>query len=232
MSDIRLYMAPGTCARVTSICLEEAKQDFETVVIRFMRGEHRSESFLSINPKGKVPTLVIDGHVLTENLAIVSYLNERFPDACLLPAAVNTIDRVRLLEDLNFCSSTLHPIVTRIRMSPFFAGPECAENVWHAGCKAMAENFELIERRLHGRNWWYGDTWSALDAYLYWVFWRVAGAGFDTDPYPNYSAHAARMEQRPAVQAALAREREAEEILKAEGLLFVPPPPPNTTSTG
>lgn len=226
MTDIKLLMAPGTCARVTAICLEEAGQDFETGVIRFMRGEHRSPEFLQLNPKGKVPTLLIDGQVLTENVAIVTYLDERFPDAGLLPAATTAREKARLLEDLSYCASTLHPIVTRIRMSKFFAGPDCEWSVWQAGCLAMAENFNLIERRLAGHPWWYGDTWSAMDAYLYWVFWRVAGAGFDIEPYPNYGGHAGRMEQRPAVQRALAREEEAQKILEAEGLAFVPPPPP------
>ena len=94
----------------------------------------------------------------------------------------------------------------------------------------MADNFELIESRLADQRWWYGDTWSALDAYLYWVFWRVAGAEFDVRPYPNYRDHAARMEQRPSVRRALAREDEAQKILEREGLAFVPPLPPTQPS--
>lgn len=225
MNDIKLFMAPGTCARVTAICLEEAGLDFETKVVRFMRGEHRSPEYLLLNPKGKVPTLYIDGNTLTENAAIVTYLNDRFPEASLLPKTETTLERVRLLEDLSFCASTLHPIVTRIRMSPFFAGPECALKVWTLGCEAMAENFALIESRLAAQRWWYDETWSALDAYLYWVFWRVAGAEFDVSAYPNYRDHAARMEQRPSVKRALARENAAQEILESEGLAFVPPLP-------
>jgi len=226
MAETKLFMAPGTCARVTAICLEEAGQDFDTTVIRFMRGEHRSPEFLKINPKGKVPALLIDGNVLTENVAIITYLNARFPDAGILPEATTTLEKVRLIEDLCFCAATLHPIVTRIRMSPVFAGPDCAWDVWRIGCQAMAQNFELIERRLSGHSWWYGDTWSAMDAYLYWVFWRVSGAEFDIEPYPNYIDHSKRMEQRPAVRRALAREEAAQKILEAEGLAFVPPPKP------
>ena len=226
MTDIKLYMAPGTCARVPAICLEEAGQGFDTVVVRFMKGEHRSPEFLRLNPKGKVPTLLIDGHCLTENVAIIFYLHERFPEAGLLPQASTPLARSRALEDLSFCASTLHPIVTRIRMSSFFAGPDCAWNVWDAGCKAMAANFELIEDRLSDGPWWYGREWSAVDAYLYWVFWRVSGAGFDVAPYTNYCDHTARMEVRPSVQHALAREGQAQKILEGEGLAFVPPPPP------
>lgn len=223
MSNTRLYMAPGTCARVPSICLEEAGQDFESVIVRFMRGEHKSPEYKKLNPKGKVPTLVIDGEALTENVAIITYLNDRFPDAGLLPEAFDSLSRACQLADLSFCSATLHPIVTRIRMPHFFAGKDAAQSVWEKGCAAMAEFFALINDQLADQRWWYGDQWSAMDAYLYWIFWRVDGADFDVTPYPSFKAHAARMENRPAVQRALQKENEATEQLKTEGLLFTPP---------
>jgi glutathione S-transferase len=224
VSSLQLHMAPGTCARVASICLEETGQDFETVVVRFMKGEHKSPQFKQLNPKGKVPTLVIDGEALTENVAIITYLNERFPDAQLMPEASGSLDRARQVADLCFCSATLHPIVTRIRMPQFFASEGATQSVWEKGCSAMAEYFELIEQRLADQPWWYGDQWSAMDAYLYWVFWRVEGAEFDTTAFPRFKDHCNRMEQRPAVQRAWQREQAAIAQLEAEGLNFKPPP--------
>ena len=224
MSDIKLYMAPGTCARVPCIALEEANVDFETVVVRFMKGEHKSPDYKKINPKGKVPALVVDGEALTENVAILSYLNRKFPSAGLLPSPSNELDALRQLADLCFCSATLHPIVTRIRMPQFFAEESAVRSVYDKGCAAMNEYFGLINDRLADRPWWYGDNWSVVDAYLYWIYWRCAGADYDISPFGNYSAHAERIEQRPATQRALAREAEAKAQLEAEGLMFVPPP--------
>jgi glutathione S-transferase len=227
MADpIQLYMAPGTCARVPMIALEEAGESFETVVIRFLRGEHKSPAYRKLNPKGKVPTLVIDGAVLTENVAILTYLAARYPSASLLPHAESLLDRTTQLADLSYCASTLHPIVTRIRLPQFFAGSDAAFDVWQNACEAMKEPFAMIEARLGSRPWWYGDRWSVLDGYIYWIYWRVAGAGFDVAPYPKYGDHAARMEQRPAVRRALDRETVAQATLEKEGAAFVPPPPP------
>ncbi len=219
-----LFMAPYTCARVTAIALNEAGIPFETRLIRFTRGEHKSPDFKAFNPKGKVPALVIDGDVLTENVAILWYLNERFPAAKLLPVAQTPADRAGQLADLCFCSSTLHPLVTRIRMPQFFAGPGNESAVKAAGSQAMDEYFQLIEDRLADRSWWYGDEWSVLDGYLYWVFWRVEGAGYDVTRFPRFTAHARAMEQRPAVQQAVANEERAQAQLVAEGLVFNPPP--------
>lgn len=223
MSNIQLYMAPGTCGRVSCIALEETGEEFETVLVRFMRGEHKSPEFKKLNPKGKVPTLVIDGEPLTENVAILTHLNIRYPDARLLPRPDGEMDQVRQLADLCFCAATLHPIVTRIRMPTFFAGDDAAKNVWQKGCEAMVEYFNLIDQRLDDRPWWYGDEWSIMDAYLFWVYWRCAGAEFDTGPYGNFQGHFERMEARPSTQRAVAREAEMQAQLEAEGLAFTPP---------
>lgn len=218
-----LWMAPYTCARVSAIALEEAGVEFETRLVRFMRGEHKSAEFKTRNPKGKVPALEIDGDILTENVAILTYLAERFPEARLLPSATSAMGRARILADLCFCSATLHPLVTRIRMPAFFAGNENALAVKRAGEQAMDEYFQLVEKRLAETPWWFGEEWSVMDGYLYWVFWRVEGAGYDVARFPRFTAHARAMELRPAVRRALAREEAAQAQLEAEGLAFVPP---------
>lgn len=62
----------------------------------------------------------------------------------------------------------------------------------------MRPNIALVEERLKRRRWWYGEHWSALDAYFYWVWFRIAGAGFPAEDYPAAADHARRMEERPA----------------------------------
>ncbi len=223
MTETILYSAPGTCGRVSAIVLEEAGLSFETRVIRFLKGEHKSAEFKKKNPKGKVPALQIDGAVLTENVAIIRYLAARFPAKSLMPKAPTLAEDAALTADLCFCAATLHPLVTRIRMPQLFAGPENAQAVWKAGCDAIGEYFHLVEGRLADSPWWYGETWSAMDAYLYWVFWRVEGADFPVKEFPRFGDHARRMEQRPSVQRAVAREDEMTAQLEAEGLVFNPP---------
>ena len=218
-----LWMAPYTCARVTAIALEEAGVKFETRLVRFMRGEHKSAEFKARNPKGKVPALEIDGDVLTENVAILTYLADRYPEASLLPRTTRPIERAHVLADLCFCSSTLHPLVTRIRMPMLFAGVANGALVKQTAETAMDEYFQLVEERLAAGPWWYGGDWSVIDGYLYWVFWRVEGAGYDVSRFPRFVAHARANEQRPAVQRALAREEKAQAQLEIEGAAFVPP---------
>ncbi len=221
-NSIVLYAAPGSCSKVPMILLEEIGESYRLELVRFMRGVQKSPAYLALNPKGKVPLLIGEGTAITENPIIISYLNDTFPEAGLLPEG-DAMTRYQQLSDLCFCSSTLHPIVTRIRMPQFFAGAEAMQAVWEKGCESMDEYFHMINKRLQEKQWWYGDEWSAMDAYLYWVFWRVAGANYDTDRFSAFTRHFEAMEQRPSVQKVIAKEAEMQATLKAEGLLVAPP---------
>jgi len=121
--------------------------------------------------------------------------------------------------DLAFCSATLHPIVSRMRVPMFMAqGGDAIASVKTTAVEAMHPMAAVVEDRLSGKTWWYGDDWSIMDAYIYWVFFRITGGGFPVDNYPNWAAHAHRMDARPAVRAALAMEAKLQATLEAEGL--------------
>jgi glutathione S-transferase len=216
---IVLHFAPGTCARVPLIALEEAGAPFETRLVAYMAGDHRKPGFLALNPSGKVPVLEIDGEVLTQNSAILTYLARRHPEAGLLPFTGDPLADARVLAQLVWFSADLHPLVTRIRMPQFFCDlPGAPERVREMGSAGMTFQLAPLERELGERPWLLGDAWSVLDAYLFWVWFRIAGAGFDTAPFPHIAAHHERMRERPAVVRALAREDAAQAELAARGL--------------
>ena len=219
MSDITLHFAPDTCARVPLIALEEAGHPYRIELVAFMKGQHRSADYLALNPKGKVPTLVVDGKALTENVAILTWLSERFPDARLLPEASDSFARAQVLSDLAFCASGLHPIVTRLRIPQFFCDTaDGLDRVFKMAEAAMRPNFAMIDRRLADARWWYGDRWSIVDAYINWVWFRVTGTAFDGSDFPNFARHDRDIRQRPAVERALRVSDELAKQLAAQGL--------------
>lgn len=219
MPELTLHFAPDTCARVTMIALEEIGCPYEVEVVEFMRGAHRSQNYLALNPKGKVPTLVVDCKPLNENLAILSFLDETYPEAGLLPKAADAFERGQILSDLSFCASGLHPIVTRLRIPRFFCDVEPgASRVFEMAEVAMGLNFEIIEERLSRNRWWYGDEWSILDAYINWVWFRVSGTAFDTSSFPNFARHGQEMLERPSVIRALKIGKDIYDDLDSRGL--------------
>jgi glutathione S-transferase len=219
MPKLTLYFAPDSCARVPLIALEEIGSPYSLEVVAFMKGQHKSPEYLALNPAGKVPLLVVDGVPLTENVAILTWLAERFPEAGLLPESEDGFARAGLISDLAYCASGLHPIVTRLRIPQFFCDtPDGSRRVFDMAEVAMRPNFELIDGRLADNRWWYGDRWSIVDAYINWVWFRVTGTQFDASAFPNLGRHDADMKKRPAVKRALAISTEVAEGLAAQGL--------------
>src|SRR5207248_3043569 len=82
---LTLYFAPGSSSMAVHIALHEIGIAFEGKPMSFKGDDLREQGYLSLNPEGKVPTLVVDGRPLTEVAAILFYLARRFPDADLLP---------------------------------------------------------------------------------------------------------------------------------------------------
>ncbi len=219
MPDLELFVAPGTCARVPTIALEEIGVPFDTRLVRTAAMEQKTPEFLKVNPKGKVPVLLIDGTPMSENVAILQWLARTYPDANLLPSPANDVEAAQQIGDLAFFSGTVHPIVTRIAMpQKFIEDAELSYDIVRAkGTADMQPVMGMINDRLGPDGWWYGDTWSILDGYLFWTWWRICVVGFDQTPFPNIRAHADRIAQRPSVQRALDLEARNIEILKGEG---------------
>ena len=83
---LTLYYAPGSSSMASHITLEEAGARYETRFVNEGAGEHRTEAYLRVNPRGKVPALrLTDGTVLVENVAIQTYIARTHPEAGLLP---------------------------------------------------------------------------------------------------------------------------------------------------
>ena len=82
---LKLFHAWGSCSLAPLIILEEAGADYETVVISTRDGDQRRAEYLAITPKGRVPALVTDQGVLTENPAILAWISQSYPAAKLAP---------------------------------------------------------------------------------------------------------------------------------------------------
>jgi glutathione S-transferase len=92
--------------------LQELNVPFEAITVDMFAGENRSPAFLKINPAGKLPVLIDGELVLTESVAIVLYLAEKFPDKGLLPA--DSRERAQAYRWLLFTTTELEQPLWRI----------------------------------------------------------------------------------------------------------------------
>lgn len=202
---MKLYYAPGACSLSPHISLREASVSFDLEKVD--TSTRRTESgadYLSINPKGYVPALQLDGgEVLTEGAAVVQFIADSHPDAGLAPAG-GTLERARLQEHLNFIASELHKAFT-----PLF-DPSAPEAAKQAAPAAVARRLDHVERLLaDGRAHLLGERFSVADAYLFTVASWTGPTGIGLDRWPRLASFVARVAARPAVQTAM----------RAEGLL-------------
>ena len=214
-----LYYAPGTCARVPLIALEEVGQPFEARLVAFMRGDHRRAEFLALNPAGKVPLLVTEHGPISQNVAILTFLAKSHPEAGLLPPAASPFEEAQSLSLLTRFSADLHPVVTRIVLPRFVAEtPDAQTQVRAKAEEVMRFHLQSFEDALSRGPWLLGERWSILDAYLGWVWFRITGAGFDGGSFACVADHYDRLLRRPSVARALAIEAQGQSELEAQGL--------------
>ena len=110
--EIVLYYAPTTCALAPYITLSEANAEFDTRALNFRTEQNKSADYLKLNPKHKVPLLVIDGEPLTESTAIQIWIARNFPEAKLLPA--DPFQELKAISLMSWCSSGIHPYLSRL----------------------------------------------------------------------------------------------------------------------
>lgn len=206
MSSATLYFFPLSCARVAMVALEQTGLDYEVEIVNLMAHDQKSPDYLAINLVGKVPAVRIDGGVLTENVAIILYLAERFPKAMLLPATSDLLQVAAVRADLLWCATTMHPLIRQLRATHHYTLGDLAP-VKQKAADLMAVEFERLEQRLDGR-WWFGEQWSMVDAYLGWIISAFTSIGSDLSPFPGLVGYMDRLSRWPAYARMFAKEGE------------------------
>lgn len=205
---LTLAYCPVACSLVPYILLTEAGASFEVLNVNLGKNENNSPDYLRINPKGKVPALLIDGEPLTENVAIQVWIAREFPAAKLMPS--DPMAYVHALSVMAWCAAGIHPKLTQqARPERYCDLPDTADNVRAHGSQGMLELFEIADNMLAGREWFF-DHFTCADAYFYWCFRRGSMFKGDTSVYKNCVAHLERMEQRPSVQKLIAYEKKVQ----------------------
>ena len=206
---LTLYFAPMTCALVPFVTLTEAGADFEVQAVNTRKGGNRTPEFLRLNPKHKVPVLVIDGEPLTENVALQIWINRQFPKAKLLPA--DPKQEIKAISLMAFCASGIHPKLTpNARPENYCDLPGSEESVKRVANKLLFEDLKVIDDLLAGREWFF-PHFTACDAYFFWCFKRAISFKLDVSGFGNCTAHHGRMLARPAVQKVIAYEKNLQE---------------------
>lgn len=200
---MKLFYKAGACSLSPHIVLRETGLDFTLVTVdTHTKLTEQGEDYLSINPKGQVPALQLNGGtVLTEGVAIVQYLADLKADRQLL-APTGTLARYHTLEWLNFIATELHK-----GFSPLFR-PNTPEEYKPLVRQQLEQKFSYVDSQLKGSQWLMGSRFTVADAYLFTVTRWAHALKLNLSGLDALNGWFERVAARPAVIAAL----------KAEGL--------------
>lgn len=200
-----LYFSPGACSLASHIGLEETGAPYEIKPILLAKGQQRTEDYLKINPRGKVPALSLDGKVLVENTAILTYLARRFPEKKLMPA--DPAEEARCIGTMCWFSSVVHPSYQRFHRPARFAEAEAAyAAVEESGRKSFWANLQEIDSMVQGNDWVMGKEFTVVDGYALVFYGWGARSGFPMQELNAYTAWRERMLQRPTVKKSVESE--------------------------
>ncbi|MEJ7930328.1 glutathione S-transferase N-terminal domain-containing protein [Ramlibacter sp. AN1015] len=208
---MKLYFAPGACSFVPHVLLELAGASFEPVMVKLHKGEQHGEAYRAINPRGQVPVLVDGDAVITQIVAIVGYLHDRFPEQGFLPT--DALARARVMERLAWVNNTVHPTFTHVFMpEKFTSDPQAQAAVKQfavASYRTLLQELEAFASTavVQGQPWLAGERVGPLDAYALTVLRWGGIAGIDPTSLPTLWAQAQKLAQLPAVARVIERER-------------------------
>ena len=197
MQKLTLYTNPHSRGGMVRWMLQDCGADSDTVAVAF-GAEKKAPAYRAINPMGKVPALAHGDTVLTESLAIITWLAEHYPDKALIPPAGSDA-RGEYYRWLCFALHLEYAAVDRWR------GVENnAEQRKAIGYGDFDTAFAVLQERLRGREYLIGDRFSALDLYysglLAWLIHRVQVLPAESVYLDYMNRHLAR----PAHQRAVA----------------------------
>jgi maleylpyruvate isomerase len=192
----------------TRIAVNLKGVECETVYVdlRGPASDQRKPEYLTVNPQGLVPALVVDGHTVAQSLAIIEYLDEVYPEPPLLPRS--PVDRARVRAMALAVACDLHPL-NNLRVLNYLRSPlghnEETVNAWYRHWIAVGfKGLEQEARRSTGDGrYMFGSAVTIADIYIVPQMYNARRFNCDLEPYPTLRGICAYLETLPAFAKAV-----------------------------
>ena len=198
---LKFYYAINSAAYAPHILLEDVGADYNAIKIDFASGEQRSDAYLDINPKGRVP-----------HSSPIRYFNRNASYSCLYRSKLSAHGMApeapfefAIAQAFNcYIASTVHVAHAHKHRGSRWADDKAA----HAHMRAkvhqnMSECAAIIERHYLKGPWVLGDRYSMCDPYMALVTRWLGDDGVEVRKFPKIAAHNQAMRERPSMQTIL-----------------------------
>ncbi|NQV83772.1 MAG: glutathione S-transferase family protein [Rhodospirillales bacterium] len=201
---LKLYGLAGACPMAVHIILEHLGVDYEMVMVD--RDLLMSPEHLAINPMGQAPSLETEDGLITESVAMLLHIDEKFGAGRVSPPA-GSWERARMMMMLMFMASQEHPAFSLWLRPSRWVNSEAAQDELRKSAQArFAVCLERLDGWLEGRDWLIGDSMTLADPLaLVHIRWGLRVTPPSSE-YPNLWRFAQRMAEVPAVKKVMADE--------------------------
>ena len=202
-ATVALYYYPHNASAFPHMLLRELGIPFELRLVDRKQNAQNSQDYLRLNPQGLIPILIDGDLVLSETAAIALHLVDRHPECGLAPE-IGTASRAVFYKWMVHLTNTLQPeILVRAYPDRHVADPAAVPDVKATAYRRIAKMLDHIEAALGAGPYVLGTQFSAADLFLAMLTqWTQRDQGAWTSR-PFLAAHRARINARPAVDAAL-----------------------------
>ncbi len=196
------YWRSGTSHR-TRVALNLKGLAYDTVPVNLLAGDQRGEAYLEVNSQGLVPTLEIEGQRISQSLAIIGWLDDKFPTPPLLPLHADERAVAKSMALAIACD--IHPLNNaRVlkQLKTQFGADQAQLDAWTA--RWITSGFDHVEAQIsqHGAGFAYGATPTMVDCCLIPQVYSAQRFGIDLGPYPHIQAVWDAAAKHPAFVAA------------------------------
>ena len=205
-----LYYSPGTASLVVHWLLIELDLPHELRLVDFDSKQQKSPEYLKLNPSGVVPTLIVDGKVLTESSAIVMHLADAHPDARLAPP-VGSMERASYYQWMFYLANAVQPNFRSWYYADEVAGTDHCEIVKDMARLRLEACFANLDAHLSANGpFLLGERMSAADFQLTMLMRWSRNLPKQAIAWPHLARLATLMKARPSFKALYASEQLSE----------------------
>ncbi|NES22552.1 MAG: glutathione S-transferase family protein [Symploca sp. SIO3E6] len=177
MAKYTLYWSPLTSSFAPHVVLAEIGVDYELKLVDFERQEHKSESFLKLNPNGLVPVMLLEnGSPMYESAAMVMYLADSYPEVGLSPS-LSDPERYLYNQWLFYMSIEIYPAVDYCFKPEFIStdpSPSSQAGIRQRAGEKMIKCWKILDQALQDKLWLVGDRFTVCDIYmLMMTLWHI-----------------------------------------------------------